>query len=68
MRYTLIGLVIGLILSVVAIFLHEFFDQYIRSEEYLLRTFDIPLLAVIPDLNETHHKGSYYYYKKGEGD
>lgn len=68
---TALGLVIGFLLSAGGIMIAEMMDQYIRSEEYLLQTFsDIPVLAIIPDLDETSakHHDQYYYSraKKGE--
>ena len=68
---TALGLVIGFLLSAGAVLVAEMMDQYIRSEEYLLQTFsDIPVLAIIPDLDETtpKHRDRYYYSssKKGE--
>lgn len=61
---TAFGLVIGFLLSAAAILIFEMMDQYIRSEEYLLQTFsDIPILAIIPDLDEhpSKKKSNYYY-------
>ncbi len=61
---TAFGLVIGFLLSAGAILILELMDQFIRSEEYLLQTFsDIPVLAIIPDLDEHSSKkrGDYYY-------
>ncbi len=68
---TALGLMIGFLLSAGGILIAEMLDQYIRSEEYLLQTFsDIPVLAIIPDLDESTVKsGDYYYYsssRKGE--
>ncbi len=68
---TALGLVIGFLLSAGAILIAEMLDQYIRSEEYLLQTFsDIPVLAIIPDLDEnvSKHREQYYYSgsRKGE--
>ncbi|MBE6763276.1 MAG: hypothetical protein E7553_02820 [Ruminococcaceae bacterium] len=61
---TALGLVIGFLLSAAAILIFEMMDQYIRSEDYLLQTFsDIPILAIIPDLDEhpSKKKSTYYY-------
>ncbi len=68
---TAIGMMIGVLVSTVIILIVELCDQYIRTEEYLLQTFEnIPVLAVIPDLEEDSSKsrGRYYYsnqYKEG---
>ncbi len=69
-RQTAFGMVIGFLISAAGILIAEMMDQYIRSEEYLLQTFsDIPVLSIIPDLDESHSKrqsGKYYGSKKGE--
>lgn len=66
-RYTAIGMIGGGMLSVLILIIMELFDQYIRSEEYLRQTFkDIPILAVIPDLDESSSsKGRYHSYYSG---
>ena len=61
-------MMIGFLLSAGAILILELMDQYIRSEDYLLQTFsDIPVLAIIPDLDEHHTSKKYdnYYYGSG---
>lgn len=68
-RYTMIGMIIGLLISAAGVVIMELFDQYIRSEEYLLQTYkDIPVLAVIPDLDEGTSKDRYYYRSRTKGD
>lgn len=69
-RQTAIGMMIGVLVSTIIILIVELCDQYIRSEEYLLQTFEnIPVLAVIPDLEEDPSKshGRYYYSNNKEG-
>ena len=69
-KYTAIGLLLGCLISSVIIIVSELFDQYIRTEEYLLQAYaDIPVLAVIPDLESSHSKDRYYYssnHSKGD--
>ena len=68
---TALGLVIGFLLSAGGILVAEMLDQYIRSEDYLLQTFsDIPVLAIIPDLDEstTKHRDQYYYSRSKKGE
>lgn len=68
-RYTIIGMLIGFLISAVAVVIAELFDQFIRSEEYLLQTYkEIPVLAVIPDLDESVSKDRYYYRSRSRGD
>lgn len=66
--YTVVGLLMGLVLSGGVIALVEMMDNQIRSETYLLENYEnIPLLTVVPDLlGDQSHKNSYYYGKSGE--
>ena len=67
--FTVIGMLIGFVGSALVILITELMNQYIHSEEYLMQTFeDIPVLAVIPDLEGGTSKERYYYrsHKKGE--
>lgn len=73
--YTAIGIMLGLAISCFAVILLAVFDDLIHSEEYLAQTYDVPVLAVIPDLLETsgdsyYRHGGYYQRidKGGESD
>lgn len=58
-KYTTLGAAIGVLLSAGAIVLSDIMDTTITSEDYLTHTYyKYPLLAVIPDANET--KSNYY--------
>jgi capsular polysaccharide biosynthesis protein len=48
---TAIGALLGLVLSVVVIFLLEIFNVYIRDEQDLLDNFDYPILGTIPNFS-----------------
>lgn len=62
-KYTAIGLMLGFVVSCGIIILLDLFDDIVHTEDYLTQKFDLPLLAVIPDLMES--KGhSYGYYSK----
>ena len=68
-KYTAVGMVIGFILSAGFIVLFELLDDKIHDSDYLTSTYDIPVLAEIPDLQSSGrsygHKGySDKYYKK----
>ncbi len=64
MRNTLIGVLLGFILSAAAIILRVLTDTTIRSEDYLMENFpEIPILAVVPDLTDAS-SSSYYAYKE----
>lgn len=61
--YTITGLLIGVVISCIAIILKDYFDDTIRCENDLTERFgNIPTLAVIPNLN-AKHGNSYHYYK-----
>lgn len=62
-NYTIVGLLLGMLLSCAAIVLIEIQDDQIDSEEYLLNRFsNIPLLAAIPDMLNEKHEGYYSNY------
>ena len=68
-RNTEIGLLIGAVLGAAVIILLHMLDESIRSEDYLTQTYpDIPLLAVIPDMNPSRQSGGRYgYHSYGYG-
>ena len=57
-----ISVVLSLMLAVFIIFLLEFFDNTIKNENDLEKISDLPVLGIIPDLNEIDHHKNY-----GEG-
>ena len=63
-RNTAIGILLGIVLSAGLIVLIYLLDENIRSEDYLTQTYpEIPLLAVIPDMNSSRHGGYYRAYQ-----
>ena len=63
--FTALGILLGVILSVVVLILIAIADDTIRDEEYILQNYDYPILAKIPDLVSSGSGKSYgYYYKK----
>lgn len=50
-RNTAIGGLLGCVVCVIVLVLKEMFDTVIRSEEDLIENFNIPILGVIPPLN-----------------
>ena len=64
-RYTMLGMVLGAVISCGIIVLRMIFDEQIREEEYVRDTFDLPLLAAVPDL--AAKGGSDYYYSQSGG-
>lgn len=57
---TLVGFLIGLMVSVVGIVLYELFDVTIRAEEDVQQSCTYPILAEVPDM-QAQSKGGYYY-------
>lgn len=61
--FTVVGLLLGLMLSCAAIVIIEMMDDQISGEEYLLTNFSsIPLLAAIPDMLNDKSEGYYQSY------
>lgn len=60
-KYTMIGFLLGLLLSGGVIVLATIFDDTLKSDDELLKSYDIPVLAKIPDLlNDSTNKYGYY--------
>lgn len=65
-KYTIIGMLLGMLASCGVIAVIEIMDDRVRTEDYLLQNFgEVPLLAAIPDMLDTRSKGNYYYKKHG---
>ena len=62
--HTLIGILLGGILSTAIIIAIKLFDDIIHDEDYLLQNYKYPLLASIPSLDhlDSQSKYTYYYY------
>lgn len=62
-KYTAIGMALGFIVSCGVIILIELLDEQIRSGDDLTKTYELPLLASIPDLMAAKgHSGYGAYY------
>jgi len=68
--YTAVGFVLGAIASIVVLIIMALLDNTIHDEDYVIKTYDYPILAKVPDLLDSGTKRYGYYYKKqsGEGD
>lgn len=62
-KNTMMGMLIGFILSCGIIIMIELFGTIIKDEEYLAQAYDIPILAVIPNLKASGKSDDYYAYK-----
>ena len=63
---TLVGFLLGFILSVAFIALREMFNTAIRTEEDIAQSCSHPILASVPDMAASG-KGSSHYYGYGSG-
>ncbi len=62
-RYATIGVLIGAVISCAIIILRELMDTAIKDEEYLRQTYEIPVLAVIPDVYDNKKSSYKKYYR-----
>ena len=63
-QYTAIGLVLGILISAIALFVLALTDDTIHDEEYVLRTYNYPILGKVPDLLNAGNKSYGYYSQK----
>lgn len=63
-QYTAVGLILGVLLSALAIAVGALMDDTIHDEEYILQTYDYPILAKVPDLFGSDKKKYGYYSAK----
>jgi len=65
--YTAVAFMLGILISVAAITVKTLLDDRIYDEDYVLKNYDCPVLAKIPDLiNSKGKKYGYYYQSKRE--
>lgn len=57
-----LGFVIGFAVMVIAIALREIFDITIRDQEDLEQCTELPVLTLVPDMQNTQAHGEYYGY------
>ena len=63
-RYTAVGFLIGVFLSVVLLSIYILLDDKIYDEEYILEKYDYPILGKVPNLLSTNNKSYSYYSQK----
>ncbi|MBQ7922081.1 MAG: hypothetical protein IJ325_05840 [Clostridia bacterium] len=61
--FTITGFILGVILSVVVMIIMVLMDNTIHDDEYVINTYNYPILAKIPNLLEQGTKKYGYYYK-----
>ncbi len=64
--FTAIGILIGIAVAALIIIIQEMLDTLIHNEDYLLETYDLPVLAVIPNLFTDNDQGYYSAYGSSE--
>lgn len=60
-KYTAIGLILGILFSAIAVATVALLDDTVHDEEYILRTYDYPILGRVPDLLGIGSKRYSYY-------
>jgi len=63
-NYTLVGGILGVLLATIILIIVAMMDDTIHDEEYVLSTYDYPILAKVPDLLNTGAKRYGYYYQQ----
>lgn len=67
-KYTALGFIIGGLLSTLCLVILALLDDTVHDEDYVLRTYEYPVLAKVPDLLNTGTKPYNYYYKENNAD
>ena len=63
-KYTAVGLILGVIVAVLIIVVLAMLDDTIHDDEYVINTYNYPILAKVPDLINSGNKPYGYYYQK----
>lgn len=63
-KYTAVGLILGAVLSIIVIAIIAMMDDRIHDEDYIIETYEYPILAKIPNLVDTDGKNKYSKYSK----
>lgn len=68
-RYAMIGFLLGGVISVGIIVLMELLNDSIRSEDYLIQTYNLPVLAAVPSMVSRSSRSPYWRTaKKASGE
>lgn len=62
-KYTAVGLILGALIATVVLAIIAMTDDRIHDEDYIIETYEYPILAKIPDLVNTEGKKYSYYYE-----
>ena len=63
-KYTAVAMVMGAVFSLAVLVVLALMDGTIHDESYLLKNYDYPILAKVPNLLGTSEKQYAYYYQK----
>ncbi len=66
-KYTAVGLVLGLLVAIIGVVIAAMLDNTIHDEEYVLKTYNYPILAKVPNLLDSGSKRYGYYSQKTQG-
>lgn len=61
-KNTVVGAFAGAALAIIALALIAMLDDTIHDEEYVIQTYDYPILAKVPNLLQSGSKQTEYYY------
>lgn len=65
-KYTAISFFLGVMVSAIVVIVLALMDDTIHNEEYILNTYDYPILGQVPDLWHAGNKSYGYYYEKNQ--
>ena len=60
-KNTMLGALVGIVISCAAVIIGQLTNDKINDPDYLVQTYNLPVLAVIPDLEAS--EGGYGYYQ-----
>ena len=63
-RFTEVGMLLGAVAALLVLVIIALLDDTIHDDEYILRTYDYPILAKVPNLLGTSDKQYAYYYQR----
>lgn len=63
-KYTAVGLILGVLLSFLVLAIFAMMDNTIHDEEYVLKTYNYPILAKVPNLINPANRQRGYYSQK----
>jgi len=65
-KYAMIGIIMGMVLSCGTIIIIDLLDTTVRDEDYLYQRYEIPVLAVVPDAQDSGKHSYGYYYQESK--